>query len=569
MINYNSGGHAMISQFKAGEILALQGALFTRLITLLEERQYTDKAYELQARLRALQAQEKIRIAFVGQFSAGKSSMISALTGKAIDTGTDVTTEVCTDYPWGSFILTDTPGLQNNQHHDELATAAIKKSDLIIYCITYELFNQNTLSDYLQLAYDKGYKGKMILVINKVNSEEAENRDELINNYIESLNKALYPHALSDVPYCFIDVADYQKGKEKNKERRIIRSNFPQFIDILNDFLATNGLLCKMDTPLRIASDIVNAVRIDESETDEDRQKRIVISRLNRDFQVLRSEASRNWNGEVNRELADFSDRAYTLFARIQTGECNNPAEEFDVLLNQTLNTLNETLSVFSQKYEDECNEKADEILASGVAKRLFDDISVETSDKQKQFIDGGRYEAPQSGNHIVREGVSELGQKIVVHGSKVSQEGVKKVILDIGHKFGHKFKPWGATKLASKATKAIKCVGPALEVFSFIIDVKDTIDENQAAKRQQQARVNLYHTLEDTKNAIKKACDAQRAEFIRTVFDTRLEALSDIEHQMASVNTSNHDFNVSLSQIEEGIKSLQAMILSSAIIDE
>ena len=107
------------------------------------------------------------------------------------------------------------------------------------------------------------------------------------------------------------------------------------------------------------------------------------------------------------------------------------------------------------------------------------------------------------------------------------------------------------------------------MEVFSLIMDVKDTIDENQAAKRQQQARVNLYHTLEDTKNAIKKACDAQRAEFVRTVFDTRLEALSDIERQMASVNTSNHDFNVSLSQIEEGIKSLQAMILSSAIIDE
>ncbi len=559
----------METTFTAGEIVSLQGKVFDRLIALLEEKQYSEKIQELRERLHALQAQEKIRVAFVGQYSAGKSSIVSALTGQDVAIGTDVTTEVSTDYEWGSFLLTDTPGLQNNQTHDAIAAEAIKNSDLIVYCITYELFNRNTLNDYLSLAYDKGYKSKMILVINKINSEEAEDRDSLIANYIESLNKTLAPHSLSDVPHCFIDVLDYIKGRERNKERRIIRSNFLNFIDILNEYLSTNGLLCKMDTPLRVASTIIDSVRIDESETDEERQKKIIISRLDREFQILRAEASRKWNGEVNRELADFSEAAYALFERIQSGECENPEGEFDKILAAALESINATLTEFSRQYDDECGEKASEILNSGMAQRLFGDINVEATDEQKHSIGGGKPNAPKKGNDAVKAGVTEIGQKLAEQGAKVSQEGAKKVILNIGHKLGHKFKPWGATKLASKATKALKCLGPALEVFSFAMDVKDTIVEDKAAKEQQKARNDLYQTLEDTKKEIRNACDLQRTEFIRTVFDARLDELANILKAMAESGSQNHDFNRQLEQIAAEIKHIQDMILTPAHQDD
>lgn len=554
----------MDTTFKAGEIISLQGALFAKLVALLKERQYTEKIQELQERLHQLQSQEKIRVAFVGQYSAGKSSIVAALTGKDIAIGTDVTTEVSTDYEWGTFLLTDTPGLQNNQTHDAIAAEAIKNSDLIVYCITYELFNRNTLNDYLSLAYEKGYKDKMILVINKINSEETEDREELIANYVDSLNKTLAPHFLSDVPYCFIDVQDYIKGIEKNRERRVIRSNFLLFIDILNEYLSANGLLYKLDTPLRMASAIIDSVRIDETESDEDRQKKIIISRLDRDFQILRAEASRKWNGEVNRELADFSEMAYALFERIQNGDCQNPAEEFDEILNKALEKINRTLTEFSQQYDDECNKKASEVLNSVVARRLFGDIGVETTEEQKKQIDGGKTNGPKKTNEAVKAGVTEIGQKLAEQGAKVTQEGAKKVILNIGHKLGHKFKPWGATKLASKATKALKCLGPALEVFSFAMDVKETIDENKAAKDQQTARVNLYQTLEDTKRDIRNACDAQRAEFIRSVFDSRLDELDALLLQMTDASGQDHAFNEQLNCIEAEIRRIQGVLLDS-----
>ena len=556
----------MKNTFKAGEIVNIQKELFKKLISLLQEKNYTDKIQELQERLQKLQAEEKIRVAFVGQYSAGKSSMVSALTGKDIAIGTDVTTEASTDYEWGCFLLTDTPGLQNNQTHDNIAMEAIKNSDLIIYCITYELFNRNTLNDYLTLAYEKGYKNKMILVINKINSEETEDRDELIANYIESLNKTLVPHSLDDIPYCFVDVYDYIKGNEKNKENRITKSNFLKFIEILNAFLSDNGLLCKMDTPLRMASSIIDSVRIDESETDEERQKKILISRLTREFQILRAEAGRKWNGEVNRELSDFSETAYSLFENIQSGECSNPEGNFNNILSKSLESINLTLSEFSQQYEDECSEKAGEILKSTVAQKLFGDINVEPTDEQKHNIVIDKTYTHKPSNDALKSGISDVGQKIVQQGAKVTQGGAKKVILDIGHKFGHKFKPWEATKMASKATKALKCLGPALEVFSLALDIKDTVAENTAAKEQQKARGNLYKTLDDIKEEIRNACDVQKAEFIKTVFDSRLESLEELQRQIAETNDSNRIFNEKLNHIESEIRDIQELVFGSNI---
>ena len=556
----------MKNTFKAGEIVNIQKELFKKLISLLQEKNYTDKIQELQERLQKLQAEEKIRVAFVGQYSAGKSSMVSALTGKDIAIGTDVTTEASTDYEWGCFLLTDTPGLQNNQTHDNIAMEAIKNSDLIIYCITYELFNRNTLNDYLTLAYEKGYKNKMILVINKINSEETEDRDELIANYIESLNKTLVPHSLDDIPYCFVDVYDYIKGNEKNKENRITKSNFLKFIEILNAFLSDNGLLCKMDTPLRMASSIIDSVRIDESETDEERQKKILISRLTREFQILRAEAGRKWNGEVNRELSDFSETAYSLFENIQSGECSNPEGKFNNILSKSLESINLTLSEFSQQYEDECSEKAGEILKSTVAQKLFGDINVEPTDEQKHNIVIDKTYTHKPSNDALKSGISDVGQKIVQQGAKVTQGGAKKVILDIGHKFGHKFKPWEATKMASKATKALKCLGPALEVFSLALDIKDTVAENTAAKEQQKARGNLYKTLDDIKEEIRNACDVQKAEFIKTVFDSRLESLEELQRQIAETNDSNRIFNEKLNHIESEIRDIQELVFGSNI---
>ena len=62
----------------------------------------------------------KLEIAFVGQYSAGKSSIISALTGnKTIRIAQGVATTKTQEYEWGNVLLIDTPGISTeNTEHD-------------------------------------------------------------------------------------------------------------------------------------------------------------------------------------------------------------------------------------------------------------------------------------------------------------------------------------------------------------------------------------------------------------------------------------------------------------------
>jgi ribosome biogenesis GTPase A len=68
-----------------------------------------------------------LSVAFVGQYSAGKSTIISALTGKRdIKIDADIATDKTTNYDWNSIKLTDTPGLfTDRQDHDEVTYKAI------------------------------------------------------------------------------------------------------------------------------------------------------------------------------------------------------------------------------------------------------------------------------------------------------------------------------------------------------------------------------------------------------------------------------------------------------------
>ena len=56
-----------------------------------------------------------------------------------------------------------------------------------------------------------------------------------------------------------------------------------------------------------------------------------------------------------------------------------------------------------------------------------------------------------------------------------------------------------------------------------------------------------------------------QRAEFIRSVFESRIDELAKILEAMAESSGQNHEFNLQLNQVSSEIKRIQDMIMSSA----
>ncbi len=87
--------------------------------------------------------QTKLTIAFIGQYNAGKSTLIKTLTG---DPTVRISAEICTDqvteYPWQDVLLLDSPGIYAGKtDHDEITLDRISKCDLLVFVVPNELFN--------------------------------------------------------------------------------------------------------------------------------------------------------------------------------------------------------------------------------------------------------------------------------------------------------------------------------------------------------------------------------------------------------------------------------------------
>ena len=197
---------------------------------------------------------DALTVAFVGQYNAGKSTTISALTGRRdIRIDSDVATDKTSGYDWNGIKIIDTPGLfADREDHDDITYNAIAKADLLVFCLTYMLFDSITVANFKKLAYENGYRWKMMLLVNKM-SDEAGESDQKIANYTESLTTALNPYNLNEFPLSFIDARDYCEGCDTDDELLQEISFFPEFINTLNKFLREKGTLAKLDTPIRIA----------------------------------------------------------------------------------------------------------------------------------------------------------------------------------------------------------------------------------------------------------------------------------------------------------------------------
>ena len=273
--------------FKAADV----GAYFKKTLVKFDNLLAQGNTAELTAirkkvrdELKEYREQGILGVAFVGQYSAGKSTIISGMTGRRdIRIDADIATDKTTNYDWNGIKLIDTPGLfTDRQDHDEITYEAINKSDLLVFCLTYMLFDSLTAENFKKLAYEKGYRWKMMLVINKM-SDEAGEEEQKIANYRTSLAEALKPYSLDEFPICFIDAKDYCEGIDGKDDFLTEISRFPTFIDALNQFVERRGSLARFDTPVRIALSCVDEAQLSFTRnSSEDSAFFEVLTRLSR-----------------------------------------------------------------------------------------------------------------------------------------------------------------------------------------------------------------------------------------------------------------------------------------------
>lgn len=117
-------------------------------------------------------AEMRVRVALCGLFSAGKSSLINALTGDAaLATGavptTAVVEEVVWETPGGALVLMDTPGIDSTDDAHQAATdAAMHLADVVLLVVDYQHVESEENLELARLLTNRGKR--LMVVVNQV-----------------------------------------------------------------------------------------------------------------------------------------------------------------------------------------------------------------------------------------------------------------------------------------------------------------------------------------------------------------------------------------------------------------
>lgn len=494
-----------------------------------------------------------LSVAFVGQYNAGKSTTISALTGRRdIRIDSDIATDKTASYDWNGIKLIDTPGLfTDRKDHDEITYEAINKADLLVFCLTYMLFDSVTAENFKKLAYEKGYRWKMMLVVNKM-SDEAGEEAQKIANYRKSLAEALKPYSLDEFPVCFVDAKDYCEGVDEAEDFLIEASRFQTFIDALNNFVERRAALTRFDTPVRIALGCIDEAQLSFTRnSSQDSAFLEVLTRLSRTVRKERDRLRTKVQSIALEMSSAVAKEGISLAAAVGSDQdierLNKQAElnvqkhyekaetklqeAVDVAVESIRQQVEEVLSSNLVKAFVTCLEKSQNVSAQNIGAGM----DVERIKSQVNMLkDIGETAGVQMTNFAARGFAKTAGQGFL-RSMDVAGSGLHKSVLAVGKFVGFKFKPWQAVGIAKNIGNAAKFLGPAMALVSAGLEIHASIQEDQREKQMADVRRDITSQFQAIAKDIENQMEIQLWDFEKQVY-------GEIERQIASARQQEEE---------------------------
>ena len=528
---------------------------------LLANTKNQDLMSKLDAELESATERKNLSIAFVGQYNAGKSTIISAMTGKKdIKIEANVATDKVSKYNWHDIDLMDTPGILAGkvEYHDELTKKALKESDLIFYVLTSQLFDDVVFNNFIDMAFNQHLADKMFIVINKMGMESGE-YDQLVENYILSLKKTFSErgYSMEEFPIAFIDANDYIEGIEEQDAEFVELSHFEGFINMLNAFVEQKGLIKKQfDTPVRILQSYLKNIEV--SAVDK------TLSDFYNQYERKLTNSQREIKRDVEQVLDSFDSSAMTEVISL-SNEIGS-IEEAEWIRKQTVlnNSLKSMISRASdnieasinQGYEsllDEINEFGDKdtlVKYSQSIDRKLNSPSISIEEKksltiQKKSLDLLR----QGGNKVasMAPGVDKLFGGI----SGASGSSLHEIVLNVGHFFGKSFKPWEAVRWASNIAKVAKF---GIPVISMGIDIwRQCREDNKENERLQQIKNSKSQFITGYQSEINQV-KSQFEQYLTSIlenFTNKRNEINKSKEELIKVSNRNKQIESSIKELE------------------
>ncbi len=560
-------------EFEAGVLWNNTEKLYKKLSELYGNFKKDEIEAELTSRYCELKKEEKISVVFVGQYSSGKSTIIKALTGENdIKIDSDIATGEVTAYDWGSVHLVDTPGIKTGEkeEHDAMTMDAIEHADLLVYCITSDLFSTITTSDFKNLA--EKYRSKLFLMVNKMNAEVG-GYDDLIEEYTDTINKTLAPnYSIGDFHHFFVDAKDYLTGKTENDQDYISDSHFNEFIGKLNDFIKLHGLKGKLLTPVSTLIDSVenslNALEDDEHIREGKTITKKIIDAIEEKKRAFIKAANDDVQRTSNKYIQKGDDVAFHL------GEKGYEFDEkaFKEFSDEMENRLCQNIQGYFELYANEVDEKVNEIKESEMARHFFKEQELELG---KDF----------KGNDYKSEKLAELGENITKASNlavpkvtswfgkianipesgkvtiwSVNGSDLHKIVKEVGHKLGHKFKPFEALKITKKISSISKVLGPALTGVGAVVECAMWLAEKLGEKKAKKVKDDVKETFKCASDEVLKGYHEQIS-MAACEFDKIRDSLQKDLDEYDNEASKNSDFGKQLISVKEELKELKYQI--------
>lgn len=457
----------------------------------------------------------RAKVALIGDFSAGKSSLLKRLlveTGRPVPVGlsvrADPTTASVSTHDFGSFVLADAPGFQSgNSEHDQAAFEAVTGAGIVVFLLHVNLvigdttFLESIIKGSPTLA---GKNGRVLFLVNRCDElgvDPSESPEEFLLRRRRKATELKSALAARD-----IQVADGQihlvaadpfglVGDRQSARSTDYQSEFKTWdgVQPLLDAFSSVSEMMSNAGPYVAALDLGATLLVRQSSAMADElallkgkreSRRSVLRTLGaarRDAAVLRSSLAQS-----AQELVD--DYSAEILADALAA---NP-EELEAMADRLgLWWKDPSFVADTERYLRDCVTRVERWYSSY--------SSLLTRD-----VRAGRLQTDLGTIDISFEPIGrEHTKKFVRHSasaSRVASDASKAaasrdVVYGAGKLLGYKFKPWGAIRGASRFARA----GAVLNVVAVGLDVASWVQEARAEGSREQARLDAATYVKET----------------------------------------------------------------------
>ena len=530
---------------------SLAGEIITEIKHLLE----SSETLEVNSLARDLSTENReglIKMAFAGEYSSGKSTIIKALTGDpGIETGEATTTSEATDYDWNGILITDTPGIYTGirPEHDRRAQAAILESDLLAYVVTNELFNDETGRHYRDLTVRLNKGHETVLIVNKMDRHARGNTPEAAGIVEQAVANVTSPYTPKALRLTCIAAEYYLKRLEPAppgiQEQYREESNMESLVQNLDGFIREKGLTARNTGPLRRAVDAAERGMAAVPTGDQDMDSAAIL--YQRIVQTVRENADRT-RREAEQAAEETAARIEEEGARFSPAILPGATpEEIERKEKESADRVHRETESLSKRL--------DSILLAGVGRTAQELESLEGElifrnirDRTERNMD---WRSSAKAVKTVSDLTTKLSQGTRMTGgvARASGSAIHTGILRVGHFFGHSFRPWEAVKMARGIGNVAAVLSAAMVVVDVVIIIREQKRQDEAIAELNEIRAEVANQFSAKAREVRDAAVDAVEEALQ---ESLWEATREADEEIARLNGERASRNALVAGLQD-----------------